>query len=56
MEDLDAATVTNIGEFAKPNWQRARLALCGAAFWWRLLVNRGLVGDEIARLLSCFAG
>jgi hypothetical protein len=22
----------------------------------RLLVNRGLVGDEIARLLSCFAG
>jgi hypothetical protein len=56
MEDLDAATVTDIREFAKPNCAKGASSMMRRGVLVRLLVNRGLAGDEIARLLSCFAG
>lgn len=56
MEDLDAATVTDIRVFAKLNCAKGASSMMRRGVLVRLLVNRGLVGDEIARLLSCFAG
>ena len=50
MEDLDAATVTDIREFAKPNCAKGASSMMRRGVLVRLLVNRGLVGDEISRL------